>query len=206
MKAHKVQSSGSSVDMTQLIPEGKYTGIIYDIIDLWTQTTESKQYGKQVKRQVHIARELPKVMHEFKEWDWEKPAVVSQRYTLSTFQNSHLRKLIETIAWKMTDAEAEEFELDDLLWKYCKLKLYHNDKYVNIQEITWLDAEETAEEVKKWFKPFNDKRIFDLDSPDKDTYESLPERFKNKIAETPEFWEWDISLDEIFAEEWKEIE
>jgi len=63
-----------------------------------TQLVKSKQYGEQEKRLVHMTRELPQIQKVFKEENGEQPAVISQRYTMSMYSNSHLRKMIDSLA------------------------------------------------------------------------------------------------------------
>lgn len=177
--------------MTQIIPAGKCHATLYSIIDCWTQEINSKTYGKSEKRRVFITWELPEFLHEFKEWDGEKPCVVSQEYTFSTYGSSHMRRMIEAMLGKqneMTDEEASEVSLDDLVWMRCQIKVIHNAPYVNIGTIYDLDAKE-QKDAKKKFKQVNESKLFDLDEFDVKVFDTLPNFLQEKIMKSPEYAE-----------------
>jgi len=204
MKANK-NGNGSKTDMTQIVKEGKCYATLYSIIDLWTQTINSKKYWPSEKRRVFITWELPEFMHEFKEWDGEKPCVVSQEYTFSTYGTSHFRGMLESMLGKqstMKDEEASDYDLENLLGMRCKLKIIHNSPYINIWAIYDLDEKE-SKEAKKKFPQVNPSVIFDLDEFDKDVFESLPEFLRTKIMKSPEYS--DAELKQIEKEEEEEL-
>ena len=185
MKANKWDTSNRP-SMQELIPEGKYAGIIFSIVDLWTQDVTYEGETKQ-QRKVHITWELPKIMLTFNEEKGEQPAVISKKYTFSMHPKSALRSLVENIEWKMEDNDAYAYELQNILGKYCLLKIEHNKQYVNIANIMWMDTEEELEQVEKGIKPINEHRLFDLDEPNEKTLETMPEWMKEIIISSPEY-------------------
>lgn len=186
MKAHK--STGWGLDMTSIIPEWKHVAILYSIIDLWTVLVQSKQYGDKWKRMVLLSWELPELTHEFREGEWEKPCAIHQRFTFSMYQNSQLRKTIESFIWKkLSDKEAEDFEISNLLWKMCQLQLYHNGQYVNIQTVINLTDSEKKWYAEKWIKQVNPSKLLDLDDFNEEVFNSLSDNMQKKISETEEY-------------------
>ena len=185
MKANKWESNNRP-SMQELIPEGKYTGIIYSIVDLWTHEVTFEWEVKQ-QRKVHISWELPKIMVKFSEDKGEQPAVVSKKYTFSMHPKAWLRWLVENIEWKLEDSDAYLYELQNILGKYCLLKIEHNKQYVNISNIMWMDAQEELEQVEKWVRPVNGKRVFDLDEPNEKVFEAMPDWMKEIIMKSPEY-------------------
>src|SRR6187397_1462858 len=96
----------------EIVPEGTYIGRIYRFIHLGIQS--SMWQGKEtLKKKILISFELPLKKTVFREEDGEQPFTVHQRFTLSMFLTSVLRKMVESILGKkMTDDEAYDFELE----------------------------------------------------------------------------------------------
>lgn len=169
----------------ELVPAGVYLARCFKMIDLGTQTEESKKFGTKTARKIMLYWELlqdddgnPVTMKD------GRPFSISNTYTWSMHKKATLRSVLN--AWRgepFTEDEANEFEISKLLDKFCKLQVVHNksgDKtYANVGTI--MSTNKTAEGV-------NDLVSFSVDDPDMEVFESLPEWIQQKIEDSPE---WD---------------
>lgn len=172
-----------------LIPEGEHLAILVSIIDLWTQVIDSKEYGPSERRRVRLTWELPDVMNEFKEGEGEKPALISQEYTFSFFQNATFRKHMQLFMWRsIKEDEVDNFDTSALLWKTCYLTIEHNaskdSTFANIFTIRKGD---------KKLKPKNTVFEFSLDNFNKEVFDSLSEKTIEKIRLSPEYQELELN-------------
>lgn len=188
MRADKT-SNGDVVrtPQTEYIKQGTHKAILYSIVDLGTQLVKSKQYGDKQVRQCKITFELVNVKRVFSEEKWEQRAVVSQNYTLSMY-NSHLKRLVETLLGvSLTDEDAKNFDLMDILGASCMLQIIHNGEYANIKTIMWVDEDYWPNE--------NELVLFDLDKYNHDDFNRLPNFVKEKIKETQEWQALEVDED-----------
>src|SRR5438552_3184662 len=113
----------------ELIPEGTYLARIYRFIHLGTQS--GMWQGKEtLQRKILIGMEFPDKKTVFKEENGEQPYTIQNRFTLSMFKTAQLRGFVESLLGKkMTDEEAYEFELEDLVGKTCMASVVHKDGY-----------------------------------------------------------------------------
>ena len=167
----------------ELLDEGNYIATIYRII--YIGTVKGEWMGTPTESfKVDITWELNDEMKVWKEGEEAKPVVLSKQYTLSMGSKASLRPIVEGVVGGMTDAEAANFDIDELLGKTCLLSITHvkkDDKtYVNVQ---------TSKLMKSMIPPtpFNQQKILSYQDWDDNFYQSLPDWLKGKMAETPEY-------------------
>ncbi len=175
----------------ELVPAGVYLARCYKMIDIGTQSVTSKAFGTKEVRQVIISWEL------LQDDDGQavamedgRPFSISKTYTLSMNSKATLRKDLDS--WRgvpFKDAEAADFDITNLLDKFCKLQVVHNqsgDKtYANVGSIMT---------TKKTAKAVNEAVGFSMAEPDMEVFKALPEWLQNKIRESDE-WNDDAEID-----------
>lgn len=182
----------------ELTPAGVYLARCYRMVDIGTQTVESKQFGTKVHRQVILTWELledetnaPVLMAD------GRPFAINKTYKLSMHSKANLRKDID--AWRglpFTDAEAADFDITKLLEKFCVIQVVHStsgDKtYANIGSI--MSTKKTAQGV-------NPVVGFSVEDPDMVDFQGLPEWIQKKIVEAPEWGGVEASIDVVEDQE-----
>lgn len=176
-----------------------YIGVLVQIIDLGTQSTEYMG-EKKLLRKLKLGFEFPDQKAVFSEEKGEQPFLISREVTASMSSMSNLRKMIE--AWrgkKLTDEEAGQYDLFNLLGKTALVNVseYQGKNgllYNSIQALSPLPKAMATTSVT----PENPLLFFDLQNPDWNVYESLPEFIKKKIAESPEYKATITASDEPF--------
>lgn len=153
------------------------------VIDLWTQPW-SAQYPTP-KRVVALQFETP---FETDVFDWvEKPLSTRARYTLSTGEKARFRPVFEAL-FDGTPAEDDYYAIDfnKLVGNPCTITVTEQWDYTNITAVTPLT---------KWMvlpPRYNETKTLDLDrwnDEDIKTFNSLWDKFKEKIAASPEYKE-----------------
>ncbi len=149
----------------ELIEEGNYIATVYRIIYLGTVETEYMGEKKNTF-QVDITWELPTEMKVWKEGEQEKPVVVSKTYTLSLGSKSNLRPIVEGIVGGMSDAEAANFDVDEILGKSCLLNITHGvadngKEYLKLQTSKMMKGMEAP-------KGFNPQRVLSFEKWDEE--------------------------------------
>lgn len=172
------------VQTKELIPEDNYIATVYRIIYIGTVETEYLGEKKNTF-QVDITWELNNEMKVWKEGEEPKPVVVSKTYTLSLGSKSNLRPIVEGIVGGMSDAEAINFDVDEILGKSCLLNITHGTsdsgkEFLKLQTSKLMKGMEQP-------KPFNKQTILSFEKWDENFYLSLPEWLRTKIASTPEY-------------------
>lgn len=165
MKAPKTASNNFE------IPEGTHTAICIMVIDCGVWEREFKGEAK-AKRELYLRWELPDAVIEEGEYAGNR-ACIGSRYTFSMFKKSNLRRDLETWRGKpFTDAEADNFDIDNVLGTPCTLQIYRNEQgYDNIQFITPYRGDK--------IEPQHELIVFDCEDPS--GYDDLPDWVKNKI-------------------------
>lgn len=181
----------SRVDATTIIKPGKHLAILYSVVDLWTHQ-QTSQHGTKEVRKVQLSRELPTVLHEFKPGEGEKPAAVRKKYTLSMYKMAELRMIVNNILWlDLSDVEARDFDLSNLLGVMCQLQLVHDsyegNNYVKPTNYISLSEEEKEFYASKWIKQYNPSVLFSLDEFDQAVFDNLPQFIKDIIIQSPEY-------------------
>jgi hypothetical protein len=174
------------------VPAGNYVARCYQLIDLGHQLSE--KFGTSAHK-IRIGWEI------FGEDDEGQPLTivrdgvsmpmtVAAEYTVSLNEKANLRKVLA--AWRGRDFSAEElkgFDISKLLGQYCLLNVTtstssNGKTYSNVGSIAPLPKAMAAS------KPAGVHQLqrFDLDDPDMEVFEDLPNFLKEKIESSPE-WE-----------------
>lgn len=169
----------------ELIPADVYLARCFRMIDIGTHVLEG-QFGSKDTHQVLISWELlkndddePVVMSDGKTF-----FTINKKYTLSMHKKSNLRSDLDS--WRgipFTEEEASEFDITNLLDKFCKIQVIHNvngDKtYANVKNI--MPTRKTADSINKAY-------TFSLADRDMEVFESLSDYIKGQITSSHE-WE-----------------
>lgn len=167
----------------ELIPEGNHLGRLYSIVELGS--LPSYKNPGEFGRKVMFTFELPDEMRDFA--GETKPMVISFDFFISMYKTSQLRKAVEGIAGKLSDEEADEFDLKSLLGRPCMVNVVHNVSasngrtYANIASITPL-----PKAVKTVPEQVNPSVFFSYGDFDQDAYNSIPAWVQKKMAESQE--------------------
>lgn len=175
------------------VPAGVHVGRCFEVIDLGTQTSDGA-FGLKAAHKLRLTFEL------FGEDDAGKPLTVnvdgrpmpmtiSKHYTVSLHEKAALRRDLQS--WRgreFTEAEAAAFDVAALLGVYALINVTHsmgkNGKtYANISGISALPKPMQAQKPAGVHKV----RRFDLDEPDMELFNELPEWLQEVIASAPEF-------------------
>ena len=178
-------------------PSGNFIGRCFSLIDLGTQVNEGGEYAGKVNHKIRIEFELFGETEDGKPMtitidDKELPLVIGKEYTLSMHEKATLRK--ELGAWRGKqfddDDEAVAFDITKLVGAYAMVNISHKTNvkgktYANIANLSPLpSALKNAKPL-----PINKNRIFNLDEPDFDVFETIPEWLRDMIAKSPEWSE-----------------
>lgn len=154
-------------------PDGTHAAVCTRLIDIGTQRNE---YQGEVsrRRQCIIGWELDEKMTD------GRPFYVTGWYTLSLNERAKLRTHLES--WRGKPIEDEGFDISKILGAPCILTLGPNSNgRQQVQAVSPLMKGMTP------LIPTADPTLFDLDEPDWDVYESLSDRIKDRIAQSPEY-------------------
>jgi hypothetical protein len=164
------------------VPAGNHVAICRMIVDLGIQPG-SGQYPEP-KHQVYLGFELPteRIKYEKDGQKKEGPMSIGRTFTASMSVKANLRKFIEGWVGKQfsSDERAATFDIFQLLDKKCLLNVSHKDKddrtYANIA-----GASPIPKGMKADFKRENALIGFDLETPDEEMFNILPEWLGEKI-------------------------
>ena len=168
----------------ELLEEGNYIATVYRIIYIGTVDGEWK--GQSISSyKVDITWELNNELKIFKEGDEPKPVVLSKRYTLSMAPKANLRPIVEGIVGGMSDAEAVNFDIDEILGKSCLLNVTHGvsetgKDFLKVQTSKLMKGMDAP-------KPFNPQKILSYQNWDEELFNSLPQFMKDDMVKTPEY-------------------
>lgn len=176
------------------IPPGSYIARCYLLVDMGEQLSDGK-FGQSVQHKIRLGWEV------FGEDETGAPLTVEidgvqrqmtigKTYTLSLNEKAGLRK--DLTSWRGRDFSAEElegFDITNILNVYCMLNITTSEKdgktYTNISAITPLPS------ALKNAKPTPDHEpiMFNLDEPDWQVFEALPEWLSDTIKKSPQYAE-----------------
>ena len=163
---------------------GTYIARCYKLIDIGTQEESFLGKPSASKRKLYMWLELleDEDGKEYRMADGQ-PFSILQRYTLSTFKQATLRKHIDEWRGKpLTKEEAEEFDVEKLLGKYCKVRLSLDESndhtYVNIKDLSHTGKK------PKGVKP---ESSWSIDKPDMGEFAKFPEWLQIKINGSQEW-------------------
>lgn len=170
-------TQGESKEYAQA-PVGNHRAVCIGIYDIGTH--EPKDPNQRPKRKVIIQWELSDELMED-----GRPFSVSRNLTLSTYENSHLRPMLN--AWRgkpLTDAEADRFDISCLLGKACMVQLVNETRngktYVNVASVASLPKGMAAPTA------VNPLRLYSLDDDGDDYPEGMPPWIIRKVEESVE--------------------
>ena len=185
-----VKASGGTSTFKSVSP-GMHLARCYRIIDKGTQITNYK--GK--------VGASPKVMIQFEVHsedaegnplvtDKGEPMTISKNFTASLAPASILRQELEN--WRsqaFTNEELEGFKLKNILGAWAMLSVVKEkgsdgNDYTNISSIN-----PVSPQIKKMGlpTPHNELKVFDLDDPDMELFETFGNKTKEAIKSSPEW-------------------
>ncbi len=175
-----VTASRNAKSDFEIAPAGNHLANCIKVIDLGTQPG-SEKFPKP-KRKVKISWELPEELVG----ETGKPFIINQKYTLSLHENAALCQHLES--WRgrpFTDAEADGFDIANLLGVACMLNVVHaksgDNVYANVAAIS-----PVPKSLPK-IAPVNQLVHFDLSDFDGLVFESLSEFDQKTIKASPEY-------------------
>ena len=171
----------------KIAPAGLHMARLYSIIDLGHQATEWAGESK-IMHKVVFTWELHGNDDNDQplKTDDGKPLIVSKRYTVSLGDQARLRQDLE--AWsnkKMTPEDRKNFDLKNLLGKFCMVNITHSEdgKYANISGISPVPSALRNAQPDGINAPLH----FWLAEFDQSKYDALPKYYKEKITESSEW-------------------
>lgn len=167
------------------VPAGVYLARCYKMVDVGTQQVQFQNKAPQPTRQVYIWWEILKDDdgQDVRMGDGETPFSIFKSYTLSMHKKANLRADLEN--WRgelFTDQEADNFEITNLLDKYCKLQVVHRKSgertYANVASIMT---------SKQYDIGVNEDSSFSIEDPDMEMFNAFPDWIKDKIRAAAEW-------------------
>lgn len=164
---------------------GTHLAICYEVIDFGTQR-DVYEGEENIRRKLWIGWEIPD-----QTMDDGRPFVIGKEYNLSMHRKAALRKHLE--AWRgipFTDddfGDVGKFDVKNIIGKPCALSVYHKTTDNNVRaKVDSVIALMKGTEVPA---KANADRFLSLepDEFDVETYHSLSEWMKERIATSPEF-------------------
>jgi hypothetical protein len=171
------------------VPPGSYVARCISVIDLGTQVSIGK-FGEKAAHKVRLSWEVfgddddgqPLTINDM-------PMTISKEYTVSLHEKAALRR--DLAAWRgrdFTDEERRGFDVDKLLGVYALINVTHDTSsngktYANVAGLAPVPKAMAAA------KPpgVHPLTRFDLDAPDMEVFESLPEWLQKRIEAAPEW-------------------
>lgn len=170
-------AKGSNNDDFEMVPAGNHLAICYRVIDLGFHSEEwqGKAIGDRPK--VRIVWELPQeLMND------GRPFSISAKFGNSLNKKAKLRGFLES--WRgrpFTDEELGGFNISSLLGVPCLLSIIHEPSKKDPSRI-WANVTAAARLPKGMEVPelFNPALFFDMDAPNADVWDLLPEFVQNE--------------------------
>lgn len=158
-----------------------HLGYCTAIIDLGTQPSNNPKYPEP-KRKVKLAFEIP--WETYVSDGEERPKIVYANYTLSTSDRALFKPVFEALfKWTPDTSDYYEIDFNKLVWSPCSITVDKEGDYLNVKQVAPLP---------KWVNlspMYNTPLVFDLDKFDKKVFDSLGEKLKEKIMQSPEYEE-----------------
>lgn len=173
------------------VPAGMHLARCYRIIDLGTQKSvwqgvESEKRKIMMQFEIHGEDENGNPILTGK----GEPMSISKNYTKSLYKTAPLKTDLQS--WGGTNFiidERQGFDLNRVLGAWAMISVIKElgkdgNEYTNISNINPVLAS-----IKKAGLPeaFNEAKMFDLDSPDMNLFESFGDKLKDKIKSSPEW-------------------
>jgi hypothetical protein len=171
----------------ELVPAGVYLARCFKMVDIGTQPAQQVG-GKTFKaaRKVILYWELLADDEDNQvRMESGDPFSVSKEYTLSMWETANLRQDLDS--WRgvpFTEEQAKDFDITNLLDKFCKIQVVHKKSkdgkktYANVDAI--MTTRKTAEGV-------NAISGFSITNPDMELFETFSDYIKDKIRAAQEW-------------------
>ncbi len=171
-----------------LTPAGTFIARCYQIWDMGTQEeTDFKTGAKKMYHKIRLVFELPTKTHTFDEAKGPQPFSIGIDYNLFMNEQANLRKTIQDwTGHKMTDKEANEFDMLSLLGKPCTLTVGHKTAKSTGNEYAFIAAITPPMDGVTIPPPHNENFEFDFNEHF-ENFDRLPKWFQDKIAATIEY-------------------
>lgn len=175
-----------------ICPEGVHVARLFKIIYIGTVENEyngQKYWAPMVK----LHWELPNEPLKYKDKDGkevESVFTISKELTLSMSGKANLRKLVEGMLGKsMTDDEAFEFDIDDLMGKTCMLNIIHKKSKDGEKTFAVINSAmplmKGVEVPEQVFSP----KIINVMTCDESDIDELYEKLRDKMKSSKEWQE-----------------
>lgn len=171
----------------KIAPAGNHLARLYSCIDLGHQSVDWKGETK-IMHKVALTWELHGEDENGEKLQTEdgKPLIVTKRYTVSLGDQATLRKDLESWSGKkMTAEDRKNFDLKNLLGKFCMLSVVHSEdgKFANVSTISAVPSA-----LRNSLPNGNNPIVhFWLQEFDQAKYDALPKYYKEKITESSEW-------------------
>ena len=185
-KVTPIKAPASAGGDFEIAPEGVFLARCYKMVDVGTQT-ETGQFGTKEARKVYLYWELLETADGEKVFmeDGKTLFSIFNNYTLSMHKKSNLRKHLDS--WrgkKFTEEEAAEFDITKLLGVGCLLQISHSSSKDGQKTYANVDA---IMNTKKKVTGVEELVAFNIEAPDTEVFNDLPEWLQNKIQDAPEW-------------------
>jgi len=160
---------------------GTYDAILYKIVDLGTQPGGDYMGEKQSDmRKVVLFWEIPA-----SRTSQDKPHIINKWYSFVMGERANLRKDITSWRGGLTDDEAAEFDIEDMLEEGFTLSVGLNKKgnRMEIKSVTGM-TENSKAALPALYNPVF---VFDLDNYDQDKFDQISERLQKYITPSSEY-------------------
>lgn len=183
----KFPTGGSGQDFEK-VPAGTHIAVLNMLVDVGTQPGNPKFAGVKDKEgkpdqrglpcpTVYLRFEVPaeRATYQKNGQDMEGPMTIYANMRASMNEKANLRKAIHALHGKLTDQEAELFDVDAVLGKACMILVEHSEdgKYANVKNFMALPKGTPSPKAE------NPLLVY---STEKDgSYDALPKFLKEKI-------------------------
>lgn len=175
----------------KLVPEGTHMARCYQIIHYGHVPNTFPGAENPWINKIRLVFELPDELEVFKEGEEPRPYSIGIDYTLSMHAKSKLRPMLD--AWlgkKMSDEEANDFDIELLLGKPCFITVGHKENeiagrtYASILSIT---KPPNKTEV---LPAVNQAKIISWTTLTPESFEKLPVFLQDKLKTAQEYKLW----------------
>lgn len=187
----KVNRSSNTQSTFKQVPVGMHLARCYRIIDKGTKRTTWKGTEKMLAKvtlqfEVHGVDENDQPLTT----DRGEPLSISKNFTNSMYENANMRKAVQSwLGRRMSESEAKKFSIGDMLGEWAHISVIETQSddgktYTNIDTINPISPS-TRRNLPT---PHNELKLFDLDNPDMELFETFSRKMKEEIMSSPE-WE-----------------
>ncbi len=171
------------------VPEGTHVATCYSLLHLGHVPNTYPGAENPTINKIRLTWELPELLNVFKEGEEARPYSISQEYTLSMGDKANLRKAVESwLGKKFSDAEAVNFDVEELVGKSCMLGVVHietkaGNPFAVVNSVMRLPASVKTEQINK-------SKIITWDTMTVDIFNKLPTFIQDKMKTSTEYKDW----------------